>query len=242
MPEPDIGIFRHYKGGMYELQSTAKHSETLESLAIYRALYGEGGVWARPLSMWSEPVTHDGITEPRFTYMASSLDELDSKRLFQVIEDIVEYVEMDNDGSEWSGFYSMEDGTVVIIEKRFLGIVEDSGEDDDFSTYSEDEREGIALAMKICFSGKFISLPGSRDADEYSMMEEFCSEPLNIRVAEALERAIQGKGAFRRFKDTVNRLSLDDLWYAYRDTAYRRFAREWCMENDIPWGKALIRE
>jgi len=47
----------------------AKHSETLEKMVVYRALYGEGEVWVRPLSMWTESVTRDGVTVPRFTYI-----------------------------------------------------------------------------------------------------------------------------------------------------------------------------
>ncbi len=240
--EPLTGIYRHYKGGMYELQSIATHSETLEPLVVYRALYGSCGVWVRPLPMWSEPVTHGGITEARFQYMAFSLDELDSKPRFQVIEDIVEYIEMDSDESEWCGFYAKEAGKVVSLERRFLGIAEDSAEHEDFSGYPEEDRAYIVLAMDICCSNHYIPLPGRRDADEYSMMEEFCSEPYNFRVAARLEQSIQGKGGFRRFKDTVARLGIEDLWNAYRDTAYRRFAREWCMENDLPWGKVFIKE
>ena len=47
----------------------AKHSETLEDLVVYRALYGEGGIWARPVSMWQETVEKDGKTVPRFAYL-----------------------------------------------------------------------------------------------------------------------------------------------------------------------------
>ena len=60
-------VWRHFKGNRYEVIALAKHSETLEDLVVYRALYGEGGVWVRPLSMWSETVeTKDGIVH-RFT-------------------------------------------------------------------------------------------------------------------------------------------------------------------------------
>ena len=49
-------MWRHYKGNRYEVLALAKHSETLEDLVVYRALYGEGAVWVRPLSMWLETV------------------------------------------------------------------------------------------------------------------------------------------------------------------------------------------
>ncbi|WP_295800351.1 DUF1653 domain-containing protein [uncultured Microbulbifer sp.] len=60
------GIYRHYKGNLYHLMEIATHSETGEQLAIYRALYDEFGVWARPLAMFAETVDKDGQTIPRF--------------------------------------------------------------------------------------------------------------------------------------------------------------------------------
>ncbi|MCK7595745.1 DUF1653 domain-containing protein [Microbulbifer sp. CAU 1566] len=61
------GIYRHYKNGkQYHLMEIATHSETGEQLAIYRALYDEFGVWARPLAMFAETVEKDGQQVPRF--------------------------------------------------------------------------------------------------------------------------------------------------------------------------------
>jgi predicted N-acetyltransferase YhbS len=62
------GRYRHFKGNEYEVLTVAKHSETQEPMVVYRALYGEGGVWVRPAAMWNETVTRDGLTLPRFTY------------------------------------------------------------------------------------------------------------------------------------------------------------------------------
>jgi len=61
------GRYRHFKGGLYEVLGLAKHSETLEELVVYRALYGEGGLWVRPLAMFRGSVTLDGREVPRFT-------------------------------------------------------------------------------------------------------------------------------------------------------------------------------
>ena len=60
------GIYRHYKGNRYEVIGTAIHSETLEPMGIYKALYGTMETWVRPLSMWHETVTVDGNTVRRF--------------------------------------------------------------------------------------------------------------------------------------------------------------------------------
>lgn len=60
------GRYRHFKGNEYEVVGIAKHSESLEPMVVYRALYGEGGLWVRPASMWNEIVTRDGKSFPRF--------------------------------------------------------------------------------------------------------------------------------------------------------------------------------
>ena len=67
--EIKLGKYRHFKGMEYEVIGVAKHSETLEPMVVYRALYGEGGLWVRPASMWNESVTRDGVTQPRFVYI-----------------------------------------------------------------------------------------------------------------------------------------------------------------------------
>ena len=63
------GLYRHFKGKEYRVLYNAAHSETLEPLVVYQALYGERGVWVRPASMWSEHVERDGYSGPRFTYL-----------------------------------------------------------------------------------------------------------------------------------------------------------------------------
>ena len=60
------GRYRHFKGNEYEVIGTAHHSETLEELVVYRALYGDGGLWVRPAAMWTETVERDGYRGPRF--------------------------------------------------------------------------------------------------------------------------------------------------------------------------------
>ena len=66
MTPPIPGIYRHYKGALYEVLGTAQHSESEEPLVVYRALYGDYGLWVRPLDMFTENVTRDGQTQPRF--------------------------------------------------------------------------------------------------------------------------------------------------------------------------------
>ena len=63
------GRYRHFKGREYEVLGIARHSETEEDLVVYRALYGDFGLWVRPVSMWNETVERDGKTFRRFTYI-----------------------------------------------------------------------------------------------------------------------------------------------------------------------------
>ena len=65
------GKYRHFKGGEYHVYGMARHSETGEELVVYRPLYGEGGLWVRPLSMFRETVNRDGREVPRFEYVSS---------------------------------------------------------------------------------------------------------------------------------------------------------------------------
>ena len=61
------GRYRHFKGKPYEVIGIGRHSETEEPMVLYRALYGDGGIWCRPASMWNETVARDGVTYKRFT-------------------------------------------------------------------------------------------------------------------------------------------------------------------------------
>lgn len=63
------GRYRHYKGNAYEVIGVAEHSETEEKMVVYRALYGAGGLWVRPLDMFAGTVDRDGTIVPRFRYI-----------------------------------------------------------------------------------------------------------------------------------------------------------------------------
>ena len=61
------GKYRHFKGNKYEVLYNATHSETEEPMVVYRALYGDYGIWVRPASMWEDEVERDGVKYKRFT-------------------------------------------------------------------------------------------------------------------------------------------------------------------------------
>ncbi len=66
------GRYRHYKGNEYEVIGVGSHSETLEAMVIYRPLYGDGGLWVRPATMWNEIIAKDGVTMKRFEYIGEA--------------------------------------------------------------------------------------------------------------------------------------------------------------------------
>ncbi|MCX7513656.1 DUF1653 domain-containing protein [Frateuria sp. STR12] len=74
---PVAGVYRHYKGQRYQVLGVARHSETLEELVVYRALYGEQGLWVRPAAMFEETVAVDGRPVPRFALEDASPDPLE---------------------------------------------------------------------------------------------------------------------------------------------------------------------
>lgn len=66
------GKYRHFNGNYYEVIGVARHSETMEEMVVYRALYGEHGLWVRPAAMWTETIDRDGYHGPRFQYVEQS--------------------------------------------------------------------------------------------------------------------------------------------------------------------------
>ena len=79
LTETPPGLYRHYKGQPYEVIGTARHSETLEPMTLYRALYGERGLWVRPAAMFNEEVVIDGVRQPRFARQSDEIDKSDGR-------------------------------------------------------------------------------------------------------------------------------------------------------------------
>lgn len=229
------GIHRHYKGNLYHVICVAKHSETLEDLVVYRDVIDEEKVWVLPLFMWNEEVDIDGKMLPRCQFLAQSMDELDEKPMFRLIEAIKENMEQYKHLGEYNAlrFYHKQTGEILVVGEGLCGLVQD-GEDT-----GEYEPECVAEAENVLEHwNDWLRLPDN-DINGYRLMEEFIYE-LPVPYQHDLERAIQGKGAFHRFKDTAARLNVLEDWYRYRDAAYRREARMWCDTHGIAWWMDLI--
>lgn len=79
----------------------------------------------------------------------------------------------------------------------------------------------------------YIALPTKYDLDEYRLMEKFSLSLANRKTSEILYASLQGRGAFRRFRNALRRLNLTDQWYAYKEDAVRQIAIDWCERNRI---------
>ncbi len=130
------------------------------------------------------------------------------------LSEIIDAIEMTDQESEY--FLDKETGELVWIS--------------DFAM-DADEREEACDALD---EHGFYRLPSSFDINEYSIMEDFVySLPESKR--ERLARVISGRGAFRRFKDGIRQMGIEEEWYAYQGEAYKRLAIEWCEENGIEY-------
>ncbi len=150
------------------------------------------------------------------------------------LKDIVDEMEMQMD--EYHKYLNKETGEIVTVSTEELSIAEESEEDDDFSEYPDWQQDSIKSALDVIENWEnYIELPDKWEINEYDIIEEFCGSIKNDRISNALYSAIQGRGAFRRFKDAIIRFGVEDGWYKFREEALMQIAIEWCEENEIKY-------
>lgn len=147
------------------------------------------------------------------------------------IETIAEGMAMQSD--EMCSFLHVPSGRVLTVSEDAL-IAAESGGDDAVAP------EELADAQRIRSAGdEYLALPDRFEIDEYRMMERFANT-LNAEEGDAVLNALQGRDAFRHFKDTVHQLGHAKAWYAFRDGCYREVARDWCEANGIAHDSPLV--
>lgn len=115
------GKYRHFKGNEYEVIGTANHSETMEEMVVYRALYGDGGLWVRPASMWNETVERDGKTYKRFTYIGEDEPECSGSRKGAGVELMVVLEAFEDASNNWTLYYDLANHeTMYIFESGYM--------------------------------------------------------------------------------------------------------------------------
>jgi hypothetical protein len=149
------------------------------------------------------------------------------------LENIIEGIEMHSDENQ--SYFNLDTGEIVNVSQKALLIAEDGEECEDLSEWEEDE---VRLALDIVDNfGKYAALPSQYDINEYDMMESFCYSLTDINMQNALLKSFGGKGAFRRFKENIDRLGITEKWYDYRDMKYKEIAKEFCETNGIDYSK-----
>ena len=130
------------------------------------------------------------------------------------LDTIIEALEFVNFGMDTSAYLNPKTYEIVYIDEFTEEL-------------SEEEKEKIY--------DEYLELPTKYDIDEYNMMEDFIETIDDDRLYNQLYIAINGSGAFRRFKDTCINFDVIDDWYKYRDEKYKELAIEWCNDNNIEY-------
>lgn len=142
------------------------------------------------------------------------------------LELIVDAIEMADD--EWKQYLDIEEMEVVSLpEFPFMG------------EYDEEDQK-LADLIEEGWHERFFGLPSKFDIHEYNIMERFIWSIPEGKIQDNLENAIRGRGAFRRFKDSIHRYGMEEDWYQFQEEQYRRIAREWCDSHGFAYsdGKA----
>jgi hypothetical protein len=142
--------------------------------------------------------------------------------------------EMDVPSDEHSAFLNSHTGELVTLSREELSTAE---EDDDIDDYPEWQREMIIKAKEVIDSDDYLPLPSKFDIHEYHIMEDFCYSVPDGKTRGALLDKIRGSGAFRRFKDALQRNGIEEDWYSFRQKAFEKIAIDWLEDNKISYTK-----
>lgn len=149
------------------------------------------------------------------------------------LEDVIDGMEMQFEDS--LTLLYKKTGEVISISDDFIRKAEDI-EDDEVDQLMEWQQDEMRHAIRFVEDDEdYKVLPTQHDIDEYDMMQRFCYSLDNEDHSDILLQAIQGKGAFRRFKDEIIHLGIDDKWYAFRDERYKQKAIEWCEHHNLEY-------
>ncbi|MBT2655857.1 hypothetical protein J7E81_11535 [Bacillus sp. ISL-18] len=145
------------------------------------------------------------------------------------LRDIIEEMELQFEESH--SFLNNKTGEIVLISCEDLSAAED---EEPFEDLPEWEQENRLVANDVVENfDNYIELPTKYEVNEYEIMENFCLSVSDDRKQESLLRAIKGKGAFRRFKDKIIDLDMEEQWYLFRDDCFKQIAIQWCQEHKI---------
>ncbi|GBD86964.1 hypothetical protein BMS3Abin03_00889 [bacterium BMS3Abin03] len=148
------------------------------------------------------------------------------------LEDVIEQIEFASESSK--SFLNLNTGEIHVIPEEVEIYAEEDIEDEDF--IPDWEKEIIPVAKDIQKNpDNYIRFPDQYDIHEYSIMESFSLSLSDEKLRDILYYSLKGSGAFRRFKENINRLGITEEWYKYKDEALRKIAVEWCQDNNLEY-------
>lgn len=162
--------------------------------------------------------------------MAEQYDDLEAMPASVRLSDVIDALEMQFDES--SSFLDCDTGKVETVSEALLQEAEAGVEEPNLPAWQKGEWE---IAKRIVSTNRFQRLPTKFEVHEWSIMQDFSRSVDSERIREELLRAIHGAGAFRNFKDTLQRYAIEPAWFAFRAEALKEIALNWCEENHIAW-------
>lgn len=147
------------------------------------------------------------------------------------LDDLVDGIQCQTD--EGTSYFDRETGECIQVTDQDWELIEVADEDERELEDWEEEALAQVRAIHEDKAGRFVELPDAHEVRAWDMMADFAQEQDNAAARAGLLRAIEGRGAFRRFKDLVIDLGLSDKWYAFRDARYAAEARAWAERHDI---------
>jgi len=148
------------------------------------------------------------------------------------LSDIIEALEFTN--SENAAYVNLKSGEIVILSESDMSAAED---DLNIENYPEWQKENIRVAKELILDDNkdYIELPDDFEIDEYHMMQQFIESISDNQIAQTLSISIKGSGAFRRFKEHIYQLGIQEQWFRFKNNEYKQRAIQWCEENKIDY-------
>ncbi len=147
------------------------------------------------------------------------------------MKELISEIEMSFD--EETTYYHLKSGNFYSISDAAFAAAEDDGT---VNNLHDIEDEEIEIAVDIYENGSdYLELPDKYEINEYAMLEEFSASVEDDKASRMLQIAINGSGAFRRFKEMVYELGLAQDWYAFRDAEYKKLAVDWCRTHGLEY-------
>jgi len=150
------------------------------------------------------------------------------------LKEIVDRLDFFMDG--WNHYLNKKTGDIVEIQMEYLSIAEESEDDDDFSEYEDWEQDAIREAVDVVENwGDYVELPDREEVNEYRIMENFCYSQEDDKLRNKLCHSIDGKGAFRRFRDVIIKHGIEKEWDSYKYETLCEIVCEWCEFHEIDY-------